>query len=169
MCASPTATISTALIREAWAFGTLQTTAPSSRIAVKKTSSGSVESMSMVNHGEKTYWRAIAIALMAWLTLPAPMAVSSTRDPSRVQEAMAPARASSPRQAADSKAGRGSFSNRRGRPRRLPQSSAQARRPPQFASPARPQFCRGFDSPRAGSPKPRAATQSFWFTSIGGT
>mmetsp|Transcript_31633 Transcript_31633/g.101150 ORF Transcript_31633/g.101150 Transcript_31633/m.101150 type:complete len:246 (+) Transcript_31633:109-846(+) len=38
-----------------------------------------------------TYWRAIAIALMAWLTLPAPMAVRSTRDPSRVQFAMAPA------------------------------------------------------------------------------
>merc|ERR1711871_1880120 len=38
-----------------------------------------------------TYCRAIAMALIAWLTLPAPMAVSSTRQPSRVQLAMAPA------------------------------------------------------------------------------
>mmetsp|Transcript_17012 Transcript_17012/g.46122 ORF Transcript_17012/g.46122 Transcript_17012/m.46122 type:complete len:218 (+) Transcript_17012:333-986(+) len=38
-----------------------------------------------------TYWRAIAIALIAWLTLPAPIAVISMREPSRVQEAIAPA------------------------------------------------------------------------------
>lgn len=38
-----------------------------------------------------TYWRAIAMALTAWLTEPAPMAVSSTRAPSRVQLAIAPA------------------------------------------------------------------------------
>lgn len=40
-----------------------------------------------------TYCRAMATALMAWLMLPAPMAVSSTREPSRVHEAIAPASA----------------------------------------------------------------------------